>query len=303
MKVGFIGLGGIGKPMAINIVKSGFDLTVADLREQPLQELRGHGAQVAHSPCEVAEASDIVLASLPPNEASELVALGHDGILEGAAEGDIYVELSTISPTVVHNIADKTNEKGVHLLDAPVSGGTARANEGQLSIMIGGDAATVARAQPVLETFADKLFHVGDTGAGATIKLVNNLLTGINMASTMEALVLGVKAGLSVEMMQKVISASTGKSWAFETFSDLLMTRSPEPPPGETASMGLHTIVKDVRLAARLADDLSVPLPIGSSAVQLFFAGLGQGWADKENWIMMELFEQMSGVRVRPPEL
>ena len=303
MKVGFIGLGGIGKPMAINIVKSGFDLTVADLREQPLQELRGHGAQVAHSPCEVAEGSDIVLASLPTNEASELVALGHDGILEGAAEGDIYVELSTISPTVVHNIADKTNEKGVHLLDAPVSGGTARANEGQLSIMIGGDAATVARAQPVLETFADKLFHVGDTGAGATIKLVTNLLTGINMASTMEALVLGVKAGLSVEMMQKVISASTGKSWAFETFSDLLMTRSPEPPPGETASMGLHTIVKDVRLAARLADDLSVPLPIGSSAVQLFFAGLGQGWTDKENWIMMELFEQISGVRVRPPEL
>ena len=131
MKVGFIGLGGIGKPMAVNIVKSGLELTVADLREQPLQELRRHGARVARSPREVAEASDIVLASLPSNEASELVALGHDGILEGAAEGDIYVELSTISPTVVHSIAHKTTEKGVHLLDAPVSGGTARASKGR----------------------------------------------------------------------------------------------------------------------------------------------------------------------------
>ena len=302
MKVGFIGLGGIGKPMAINIAKSRFELTVTDLREQPLQELQHYGARVAHSAREVAAASDIVLASLPSNEASEQVALGPDGVLAGAKSGDIYIDLSTISPHVVRTIARKATERGVDVLDAPVSGGLRQRREGLLSVMVGGDAATLARARPVLETFGDKIFHVGETGAGATMKLVNNLLNGINMVAAMEALVLGVKAGLSVEKMKEVISASSGGSRAFDGTVDSIK-RSPEPPAGETANMGLRTLGKDVRLAAGLADELDVPLPIGSTALQLFVAGFGHGWADKENWVVMELIEQMSGVRVRPPDL
>ena len=303
MKVGFIGLGGIGKPMAVNIAKSEFELTVTDLRDQPLRELEQYGARVAGSAREVAAASDIVLASLPSNHASEQVALGPDGVLAGAKSGDIYIELSTISPNVVRGIARSAAEQGVDVLDAPVSGGLRQRREGRLAIMIGGDAGTVARARPVLEAFADKIFHVGETGAGATMKLVNNLLNGINMVATMEALVLGVKAGLSVEKMKEVISVSSGGSRAFDSMIDLIMTRSPEPPAGETADMGLRTIGKDVRLAADLAGELGVPLLIGSSALQPFIAGFGHGWADKENWVIMEFFEQMSGVRVRPPDL
>ena len=303
VKVGMVGLGGMGKAIAINIAKAGFEFTVAVLREEPLKELKENGASIADSPRDVAAAADIVLASLPSNEASEKVALGPDGVLDGSKSGDIYIELSTISLEVVRNIADQAAEKGVSLLDAPVSGSLEQRQKGTLSIMVGGEAKALDRAMPVFKAFGDKIFHVGDSGAGATVKLVNNLLCGINMVATMEALVLGVKAGLSVQTMQEVISVSSGSSWIFNRLVDQIMTLSPEPPPGKTADMGLHTISKDVKLAVELAQNLSVPMELGSSALQPFLAGLGNGWADKELWVIMEIFEQMSGVKVRPPDL
>ena len=301
MKVGFIGLGAMGKPIAINIAKAGFELTVKSRREQSLQELRQHGARVARSHREVAESADIVLACLSSIEASEQVALGPDGVLAGAKSGDIYIELSTISPEVVHTIAGRAAEKGVTVLDAPVSRHSADSREqGTLTVMVGGDAKALSRAMPVFKAFGDKIFHVGDSGAGVTVKLVNNLLLGINMVATMEALVLGVKGGLSVQTLKEVISASSGSSKIFEGMVDLIATCSPEPPPGQTADQGLHIIGKDVKLAAEMAQNLSVPLSLGSSALQPFLAGLAHGWADKENWVLMEIFEQMSGVRMRP---
>ena len=302
VKVGMVGLGGMGKAIAINIAKAGFEFSVADLREEPLKELKENGASIADSPRDVAAAADIVLASLPSNEASEKVALGPDGVLAGSKSGDIYIELSTISLEVVRNIADQAAEKGVSLLDAPVSGGLEQRLKGTLSIMVGGDEPTLNRAMPVFKAFGDKIFHAGDSGAGATVKLVNNLLCGINMVATMEALVLGVKGGLSLKTMKEVINASSGSSKVFNQVVDQVML-SPEPPPVQTADMWLHTIGKDVKLAVELAQNLSVPMVLGSSALQPFLAGLGNGWADKENWVIMEIFEQMSGVKVRPPDL
>ena len=303
MKVGFIGLGGIGKPMAINIAKSGFDLTVTDLREQPLNELAHYGARVAASAREVSEISDLVLASLPSDLVSEEVALGSNGVLAGAKSGDIYVELSTISPGLVHTIAKKASDKGVAVLDAPVSGGLDQRLDGTLSIMVGGEAKTLSKAMPVFKTFGDKIFHAGGSGAGASVKLVNNMLAGINMVATMEALVLGVKAGLSVETLKEVIGASSGTNKVFEGLVDKIYLHSAEPSHGQTSNQGLHTIGKDVRLANEMAQNLSVPLLLGSAALQPFLAGLANDWAHKEYWVIMELFEQMSGVRVRPPEL
>ena len=303
MKVGFIGLGGIGKPMAINIAKSGFDLTVTHLREQPLNELAHYGARVAASAKEVSEISDLVLASLPSDLVSEEVALGSNGVLAGAKSGDIYVELSTISPGLVHTIAKKASDKGVAVLDAPVSGGLDQRLDGTLSIMVGGEAKTLSKAMPVFKTFGDKIFHAGGSGAGASVKLVNNMLAGINMVATMEALVLGVKAGLSVETLKEVIGASSGANKVFEGLVDKIYLHSAEPSHGQTANQGLHTIGKDVRLANEMAQNLSVPLLLGAAALQPFLAGLANDWAHKEYWVIMELFEQMSGVRVRPPEL
>ena len=302
MKIGFIGLGGIGKPMAINIAKSGFDLTVTDLREQPLNELAHYGARVAASAKEVSEISDLVLASLPSDLVSEEVALGSNGVLAGAKSGDIYVELSTISPGLVHTIAKKASDKGVAVLDAPVSGGLDQRLDGTLSIMVGGEAKPLSKAMPVFKTFGDKIFHAGGSGAGDSVKLVNNMLAGINMVATMEALVLGVKAGLSVETLKEVIGASSGANKVFEGLVDKIYLHSAEPSHGQTANQGLHTIGKDVRLANEMAQNLSVPLLLGSAALQPFLAGLANDWAHKEYWVIMELFEQMSGVRVRPPE-
>ena len=302
MKIGFIGLGGIGKPMAINIAKSGFDLTVTDLREQPLNELAHYGARVAASAREVSEISDLVLASLPSDLVSEEVALGSNGVLAGAKSGDIYVELSTISPGLVHTIAKKASDKGVAVLDAPVSGGLDQRLDGTLSIMVGGEAKTLSKAMPVFKTFGDKIFHAGGSGAGASVKLGNNMLAGINMVATMEALVLGVKAGLSVETLKEVICASSGANKVFEGLVDKIYLHSAEPSHGQTANQGLHTIGKDVRLANEMAQNLSVPLLLGSAALQPVLAGLANDWAHKEYWVIMELFEQMSGVRVRPPE-
>ena len=303
MKIGFIGLGGIGKPMALNVARAGFELTVHDLREEPVEELRALGANVATSAREVAAASDIVLASLPSNAASEGVALGADGVLAGAKAGDIYVELSTISPELVHRIAERAAAQGVTVLDAPVSGGIEQRQQGTLSVMVGGDGAALNKAMPVLQALGEKVFHVGGTGAGATVKLVNNMLAGIQMVAAMEALTLGVKAGLTVETLKDVIGASSGGSPMFRSMVERITTRSAEPPPGETANMGLHTIAKDMKLAVELAQSVDVPLAIGSAATQPFVAGLAHGWADKELWAIMEIFEETAAVHVRPAEL
>ena len=243
--------------------------------------------------------SDIVLASLPSNEASLEVALGVDGVIPNTKSGDIYIELSTISPETVHTIVEKASAKNVNVLDAPVSGGLEQRQEGTLSIMAGGDADILSQAMPVLKTFGDKIFHTGPNGTGASIKLINNMLAGINMVATMEALVLGVKAGLSVQTIKEVIGASSGNNKVFEGLVDKITTINPEPPEGQTANQGLHTIGKDVRLANEMAQNLSVPLSLGSSALQPFLAGLAKGWADKEYWVIMEFFEQLSDTNIK----
>ena len=303
MKVGFIGLGGMGKHLAINIVEAGFEVTVNDLRERPVQELVQYGARAAGSAREVAAASDIVLASLASNRASEDVALGPDGALAGAKRGDIYIDTSTISPRVIRAIATQAAERGVEVLDAPVSGGIAQREEGSLTVMVGGDAATLARARPVLEAFGSRIFHAGPIGAGTTVKLVNNLTLASNQLAAIEALVLGVKAGLSVETLREVIPASSGASHAFVGLVEDAMTLSAVPPAGNPPQRGLHTLVKDTTLASELARELSVPLLAGSAATQAYLACDARGWANRENWAVMELFEELAGIRVRPADL
>ena len=303
MRVGFIGLGGIGLPMARNILRAGFDLTVHDLRDEPVIELCARGAASGQSAKEVAAASDIVLVSLPSNDASRQVVTGADGILAGARAGMIYVELSTISPDVVRWIVDQMSQVGVDVLDAPVSGGLVQREEGSLSIMAGGKFHVLSQARPVLEAFGKRIFHTGDNGTGATVKLINNLLAGINMVSAMEALLLATKAGLRVEVLKEVVSASSGNSGVFQSVVENVMGRAVEPAPGQVPHQGLHTIGKDVRLAADLASDLSVRLPIGSPAVQIFLTGLARGWSNKEYWSIMQILEEMSDVQVRPQHL
>ena len=250
----------------------GSSLRLPILREGPVRDLVSLGASAAGTPREVASAADIVVASLPSNEASEEVALGRTGCWRGEA-GDIYIDTSTISPRVITSIAERFSQAGAEAMDAPVSGGRVQRKEGTLTVMAGGEASTVARAMPVLEAFGGRIIHVGGVGAGAATKLINNLTMASNMVATMEALVLGVKTGLDLEKLRDVISASSGGSRVFDMMVENVMTRSSDPPAGSGAMMGMATIIKDTRLAADLAKELSVPLYHGTATG----AGLARG--------------------------
>ena len=298
MKVGFVGLGGMGKPIAQNIARAGFDLTVADLREGPVQDLVALGARAAKNPGEAAHGADIVLASLPTPSASEAVGAQ---VVASARRDAIYVDLSTILPATIRRIAELGRANGVHVLDSPVSGSTEQRENGTLAVMVGGDAAVVDRAMPVLRAFGNPVFHVGDLGAGVTIKLINNLTLATNSVAVMEALVLGAKAGVKPETLIEVISASSGASAAWRSAKAALATSSIPGPEGPRA--GFNLLVKDTQLAAELARDLSVPLLGGTAATQAYLVGEAWGLGQHEIWALIEVFERLAGVRVRPPHL
>lgn len=302
MKVGMIGLGGMGKPIAECIARAGLPLTVRDLRAGPVQELVAAGAVAASSPAEVAACSDVVIASLPTNAASEEVALGADGVLAGAKQGDVYVDTSTISPDVIRRVAEAAAGSGVGVLDAPVSGGVAQRREGNLTVMVGGDRATFERAEPVLRAFGGTVFHVGGIGAGATVKLVNNMIMACNAAAAIEGVLLGAKAGLDPEIIRQVVSVSTGGSRIFDNVVGRMLDTPSQPQPDGGAAQGLQTVTKDLRLATALAQSLAFPILMGSAAAQAWIAAEAKGLQRHEMWALGEIFEDLTGVRLDRPE-
>jgi 3-hydroxyisobutyrate dehydrogenase-like beta-hydroxyacid dehydrogenase len=302
MKVGMIGLGGMGKPIAECILRTGFELTVADLRPEQVAALVNAGAASAKTPAEVAEASDIVIASLPSNAASEDVALGPNGVLAGAKQGDVYIDTSTISPDVIRRVASAGVEKGIGVLDAPVSGSGLQRLDGTLTVMVGGDATTFELARPVLEAFGGNIFHVGPIGSGATIKLINNLVMASNAAAAMEGMLLGVKAGLTPEIIRDVLKVSSGGSTIFNNVADRILDTPAKPKPGDGPTHGLQTVSKDVRLASDLARSLGFPMIMGGAATQAWLAGDAKGLQLHEMWGLIEVFEDFTGVRLDKPQ-
>jgi 3-hydroxyisobutyrate dehydrogenase-like beta-hydroxyacid dehydrogenase len=303
MRVGFIGLGGMGKHIAERIVDAGHALTVHDIREQPINELIQYGAKAANSPKEVAAVSEIVISSLPSNESSIDVALSENGVLAGAKEGDIYIDTSTISPHVIRQVAAEAEKQGISVMDAPVSGGITQREEGSLTVMVGGAVETLEKARPILESFGGRIFHTGAVGTGTTVKLINNLTLATNQIAAMEAMTLGAKAGIEVSTLQEVISVSSGASSAFNNMIHNVMTESTIPPKGNKPTRGLHTLVKDTALASELARELSVPLLAGSVATQAYRSCEARGWLEHEHWAVMQIFEELANIRVRPEHL
>src|SRR6266704_3714642 len=217
MQIGFIGIGVMGRPMTLNLLKAGHQVCIFARHPEKsgVQEVLQAGAKLAPSPRAVAIASEIVITMLPNSPQVEEVVAGPQGILEGARKGLIIIDMSTIAPTVSRKMAQAAAEKDAHFLDAPVSGGSQGAVNGTLTIMVGGEREIFEQARPVLEAMGKKenIFHVGPNGAGEIIKLVNNVLCGAIAATTAEAFVLGVKAGVDVEMMANIVGVSTGASW------------------------------------------------------------------------------------------
>lgn len=293
LRVGYIGLGVMGKPMARNLLRAGFALTVHNRSRGAVEELAGEGATPATSPAEVARASDVVLTCLPGPADVELVYLGPSGVLEGVGAGSVLVDMSTIDPDTHRRIASLATARGASYLDAPVSGGSTGAQQATLTIMVGGEAAALARVRPVLEALGKQIHHLGPVGAGATTKLVNNMLGSINLAGAVEALVLGAKAGLDPRQLAEVINTSSGASRSFAATVPEVLRRNFEP--GFTIDLQ-H---KDVCLATDLGRQLGVRLLAGSLAAQVLQEARGAGYGKKSVFAAILPLEQNAGIELK----
>ena len=298
MQVGFIGIGVMGRPMTLNLLKAEHHVTIfARHPEKPeVQEVLNSGAKLAPSPRAVAMASDIVITMLPNSPQVEEVIAGPLGVFEGARKGLIIVDMSTIAPAMSRKLAQQASSHGVHLLDAPVSGGSQGAINGTLTIMVGGEREIFVKARPVLEAMGKKenVFHVGPNGAGEIIKLVNNVLCGAIAAAIAESFVLGVKAGADVDTMAKIISVSTGGSWQ-------LTNQFPIRAFNGSFQPGFMTdlLYKDLGLALDLASENTVPAAMTSLTRQMYEMARAEGFGRDDYTSLMKVLEQMAGVEVR----
>ncbi len=297
-RVGFIGVGVMGGPMCLNLLRAGFPLTVyARHPEAPsARRVIDAGAALAGSSREVARASDVVITMLPDSPEVEEVVRGADGVLEGAHEGLAVVDMSTIAPAASKGLAAACAERGVSFLDAPVSGGSQGAEAGTLTVMIGGDEAAVERLRPVFAAMgkSENIVHVGPNGAGAAVKLVNQHLCGVIAAATLEAFVLGTKAGVDVETMARIVGTSSGASWQLEQ-PIRLRAFSGTFEPGFFTDL----LIKDLRLVAGMGEDLHVPVTLAAVAKQMYEAARAQGYGRSDYTSVVRPLEELTGVQVR----
>lgn len=294
MKIGFVGLGVMGGKMAMNVLKAGHELTVYDIAKENVKPLTDKGAQAGDSAADVAEKSDIIMVSLPNSQIVEGVILDKDGVLEGAKEGSVIIDFSSITPKVIRKISDIASNKGVDVVDAPVSGGAGGAEKGTLTIMVGGKKDVFDKVKPYLESVGSSIKHVGDVGAGDTIKAVNNLLLGINMVATAEALVLGKKAGLNEDVMYDIISKSSGSSYALTAKYEKYISKGNFKP-----GFMIDLMHKDLQLAVDTAKDLKLPLISGNMSQQIFEAARAEGLGSEDISSVIKIFERWADVEVR----
>jgi 3-hydroxyisobutyrate dehydrogenase-like beta-hydroxyacid dehydrogenase len=262
--IGFVGLGEMGLPMAKNLMRRGYALQVFDVKEGPLAELKNMGACASDSPRAAGMGSWSIIVMVRTTEQAERVILGADGVLESAAPDAVILVMSTIDPLAAERLAKSAREKGVHLLDAPVSGAKEGAETGTLAIMVGGPRAAFERVKPVLEILGKHVFYLGASGMGQTGKLINNLLLLIHMIAAYEAAALGERAGLQMGALRDLIRVSTGSSWVMEHW-DTVSSWKTNYVEGGT----LDLIYKDIDLTLKLAERMKVPLLLSSVAKQL----------------------------------
>lgn len=294
LRVGFIGLGAMGGPMARNVLKAGFAVTVWARRPQAAAAWRDAGALWADAPAELAGASDVIVLSVTNSPDVQELVTSPAGILHGAHAGLTIVDTSTIAPAVSRTLAAEAATQGVHMLDAPVSGGTMGAEAGTLTIMAAGDRAGYDHALPVLQAMGKNIFHVGPAGAGQVIKLVNNVLVGIIAAATAEAFVLGAKAGADVQTMADVVGASAGASWQL-TNQFPIRAFNGSFQPGFMTDL-LH---KDLGLALDLGEEQQAPLLLTALARQLYGVSHSAGYGRDDYTSILRILEDMASVEVR----
>jgi len=273
MKIGFIGLGNMGLPMAINLFKAGHEVVGFDLVDGQLKAFAAAGGKVVANANAAAQGVEVLISMLPASKHVEGLYLGENGLLAYASPQTLLVDCSTISPKVAQAVASAAKAKGFAMLDAPVSGGTAGAQAGTLTFMVGGEAKDLERARPLLEKMGKNIFYAGASGAGQTVKVCNNMLLGIQMLGTSEALRLGIANGLDPKVLSDIMAKSSGRNWALELYNPCpgVMENVPSSK-GYAGGFGVDLMLKDLGLAVENAENLNAEVPLGKMARVLYEA-------------------------------
>ena len=296
MKVGFVGVGFMGRHMARNVLAGGHEMRVFDANREAANELLSLGAAWANSPREAAEGNDVVFTSLPTPQIVEEVASGEGGILSGAGRGSALFDLSTTDPSTIQRIAARAESSGVRVLDAPVSGGTGGAEDATLCVMVGGDRDVYERFKPVLDLIGDKVMYCGDLGSGAVCKIVNNLI-GLSVGVLLsEAFSVGVKWGVDPQILYDAVSGSSGNTNSMHAYPNGIFKRNFEP------GFQLDLAAKDVGLATQLGRELRVPMEMSNIAQQRYIDGQNRGFGRMAAGAVAIVQEDRAGVEITPSE-
>jgi 3-hydroxyisobutyrate dehydrogenase len=291
-RIGFIGLGIMGKPMCANLLKAGYSLTVWNRSRPAIDTVVGYGAEAGASPADVAARSDIIITMVTDSPDVQRVVLGESGVIEGARPGSVVIDMTTMSPAVTRDIAAALAEKGVEMLDAPVSGGDVGAKNGTLSIMVGGKAEVFEQCLPVFQAMGKNILHIGPHGAGQTTKLCNQIAVALNMLAGCEAIMLAAKSGIDPKKMLGAISAGAAGSW-------MLSNLAPRIVDGDFApGFMIRLAQKDLRLVLEAADQLNLPLPGTALMNQVWRSVEAEGGGDLGTQAAIKALEKWADFKV-----
>ena len=293
MKIGFIGLGIMGKPMSKNLLKAGYQLVVMDVNRGAVEEVAAAGAAVADSPRAVAEQCGIIITMLPNSPQVQEVVLGENGIMAGIKPGSVVVDMSSIAPLVSRDLAAKLAEKGAEMLDAPVSGGEPKAVDGSLSVMVGGKKEVFDKCYDVMKAMAGSVVLTGDIGAGNITKLANQITVALNIAAMSEALVLATKAGVEPELVYQAIRGGLAGSTVLDAKAPLVLDRKFAPG----FRINLH--IKDLANVLETSHAINVPLPLTASVMEMMQALKVDGMGDLDHGSLVRHYEKLAQVEVR----
>ena len=292
LKVGYIGLGLMGKSIARNILKAGFPVVVHNRSRSAVDELVAEGATAANSPKEVAEQVDVIFTNLPDTPDVEKVVLGENGILEGAHDGLVYIDNSTIKPAAARRIAEKLAEKHVFALDAPVSGGDIGARNATLTVMVGGDASALEKAMPVLQAMGKTITHVGDSGAGQVAKAANQIMVAAQMVAMGELLVFSKKAGVDPRKVVEAIKGGAAQCWTLDVKPPRLFAGNRNP------GFKAHMQLKDLKIILETAHEYDIPISGTTENTKLFQQMIDLGMGELDNSAVVGVIEKMAGIEI-----
>jgi 2-hydroxy-3-oxopropionate reductase len=295
-KIGFIGLGIMGKPMAINLIKAGYGLTVYDIRPEPVKEVVAAGAKEGKSSKDVASQSEVVITMLPNSPDVKKAVLGENGVLAGAKAGMILIDMSSIAPMVSKEVAAEARKIGVEMLDAPVSGGEPKAKDGTLSIMVGGKKDVFEQVEDILKVMGASAVLVGDIGSGNTTKLANQIIVALNIAAMSEAMVLATKAGVDPEQVYQAIRGGLAGSTVLNAKVPLVLDGNFKP------GFRIELHIKDLANALDTAHEIGVPVPLASGIMEIMQALKVDGKAGNDHGGIIQFYEKLAKVEVRHPK-